>query len=265
MENGIFTISQWQIDAWMSQFWWPYARILGLFLTDPFFSSRSIPVRVRIGFTILLALLVAPSVASLPQVPVVSPEGFLIVVKELLIGASLGFVMRLVFTAAEMAGHLVGLQMGLGFASFYDPQHSTNVPIMAQTMSLFMLLVFLAFNGHLMMLRALFESFIHLPISAHLPGAGGARIVADYGSVIFRAGVLLALPVLAALLVTNLAIGVMTRAAPQLNVFAIGFPLTLAIGAAALYMSLPFWVPHIDVLMGEVTRLYGKILHAYAM
>ncbi|MBS1157398.1 MAG: flagellar biosynthetic protein FliR [Proteobacteria bacterium] len=259
----MFTFTQGQINAWLALFWWPFLRIFGLFLTDPFFSSRVIPVRVRIGFSIMLALLIAPGLVDVPVVSVVSPEGLLIALKELLIGLSIGFVVRLVFTGMEMAGHLSGLQMGLGFASFYDPQHSTNVPIVAQVLSLFMLLVFLAFNGHLIVLRALFESYAQLPISTGLPGAGGLRLMADYGAIVFRAGVMLSLPVVAVLLVTNLAIGVMTRAAPQLNVFAIGFPITLGIGLGTLYLLLPFLVPHVDALLGEMTRFWIKLLHAY--
>lgn len=261
----MFNFTQGQVEIWLALFWWPFLRIFGLLLVDPFFSSRAIPVRVRIGFCILLVILIAPNLEPMPQVPVVSPQGLIIVLRELLIGVSMGFVVRLMFTAMEMAGHIAGLQMGLGFATFYDPQHSTNVPIIAQTMSLFMLLVFLAFNGHLMILRALIESYAQLPISAQMPGAGGFKLMADYGAIIFKAGVLLSLPVLAALLVTNLAIGVMTRAAPQLNVFAIGFPITLAIGFLALYLSLPLLVPHIEVMLGDVMRFFLKLLHAYGV
>ena len=260
---AMFSFTQGQLDAWLALFWWPYLRILGLMLADPFFSSRTIPVRVRIGLSIMLVLLIAPGLQPLPHIPVVSPQGILIAVKELLIGVSLGFVVRLIFTGMEMAGHLSGLQMGLGFASFYDPLHATSTPIVSQFLSLFMLLVFLAFNGHLVVLRALFESYAHLPIGPAQPGAGGLKLMADYGAVVFRSAVMLSLPILAALLVTNLSIGVMTRAAPQLNVFAIGFPLTLAIGAGAMYLSLPYLVPHINSLMAEMTRFFMRLLTAF--
>lgn len=261
----MLTITQAQIDIWFAMFWWPYLRIFGLMISDPFFSGRAIPVRVRIGLSILLALLVGSGLQDLPTVSVVSPEGMLIAIKEILIGAAIGFVVRILFSCLEMAGHLAGLQMGLGFATFYDPQHSTNVPIVAQLLSMMMLLVFLAFNGHLIVLRALFESYAQLPISATPLGATGFRLLVDFGEIIFRAGLMLSLPVLAALLVTNLAIGVMTRAAPQLNVFAIGFPITLAIGTVALYLLLPFLLPHIDAMLGEMTRFYLKLLRAFAV
>ncbi|SFN65549.1 flagellar biosynthetic protein FliR [Formivibrio citricus] len=259
----MLSFTQGQVDAWLALFWWPYLRIFGLMIVDPFFSSRSIPVRVRVGLSILLVLLVAPNLQPLPHIPVVSPQGILIALKELLIGASLGFTVRLIFTGMEMAGHLSGLQMGLGFATFYDPQHATSTPVVAQLLSLFMLLVFLAFDGHLVVLRALLESYAQLPIGPAPPGAGGLKLMADFGAFVFRSGVMLSLPVLAALLVTNLAIGVMTRAAPQLNVFAIGFPLTLAIGAGALYLSLPYLVPYINGFLGEITRHFLKLLRAF--
>ncbi|QLI80711.1 flagellar biosynthetic protein FliR [Chitinibacter fontanus] len=260
----MWVVTQAQIEVWLALFWWPFLRIMGMLLVDPFFSSRRIPVRVRVGLAIFLTLVVVPALPPMPSVPVVSPDGMLIAVRELLVGISIGFVMRLVFTAVEMAGHLAGLQMGLGFASFYDPQNASNTLAVAQLMSLLMILLFLALNGHLMMLRILLESMLQLPVGqVHLNGKG-FELVALYGGVIFRSAVLLSLPVLAALLITNLSIGVMTRAAPQLNVFAIGFPLTLGIGFAALYYSLPFMVPQIDQLIGGTTRVVGEIIKAFA-
>lgn len=260
----MLTITQAQIDTWLALFWWPYLRLLGLMLTDPFYSSRSIPARVRIGLSIFLVLLIAPNLQPLPAVPLSSASGFLIVARELAIGLAMGFVVRIMFSCMEMAGHLAGLQMGLGFATFYDPQHSTNVPIIAQFFSVFTLLVYLSFNGHLIMLQALFDSYAQLPIQTGLPGAQGFRMVAEFGSIIFRAGVMISLPVLGALLITNLAIGVMTRAAPQLNVFAVGFPITLGIGFAALYMMLPYLVPHLESLITTVAHFIGQLMSGFS-
>lgn len=259
----MWVVTQAQIEVWLALFWWPFLRIIGMMLADPFFSSRRISVRIRVGFAILLTLVIVPALPPMPSVPVVSPDGILIAIRELLLGISIGFVMRLVFTAVEMAGHLAGLQMGLGFASFYDPQNASNTLAVAQLMSLMMILLFLSFNGHLMMLRIVLESMIQLPVGQVVLNARGFELIALYGGVIFRSGVLLSLPVLVALLITNLAIGVMTRAAPQLNVFAIGFPLTLGIGFAALYYSLPFLVPQIDQLIGGTTRVVAEIIKAF--
>ncbi|WP_373976246.1 flagellar biosynthetic protein FliR [Chitinibacter sp. SCUT-21] len=259
----MWVVTQAQIEVWLALFWWPFLRIIGLMVADPFYSSRRISVRVRVAFAIILAVVIAPTLPQMSTVPVVSPDGVLIAFRELLIGISIGFLMRLVFTAVEMAGHLAGLQMGLGFASFYDPQNASNTLAVAQLMSLMMILLFLSLNGHLMMLQILIESMTTLPVGqTHLNGKG-FELIAIYGGVIFRSAVLLSLPVLVALLITNLSIGVMTRAAPQLNVFAIGFPLTLGIGFAALYYSLPFMLPQIDQLIGGTTRIANQILKAF--
>ena len=260
----MITVTQAQIEIWLALFWWPFLRIFGLLLADPFFSSRSIQVKIRVALAILLSILVGPLLPALPTVPVVSPEGMLIAIRELIVGLAMGFVMRLIFTSVEMAGHLSGLQMGLGFASFYDPQSATNSLVISQFMSLFMLLAFLSVGGHLVVLRVLIDSMVQLLLGNVRVSADGFKLLADYGAIIFRTGVLLALPVLAALLITNLAIGVMTRAAPQLNVFAVGFPLTLGVGFAALYFSLPMLVPHIDQAISNYTRYIGQVLMAFS-
>ncbi|QZA76888.1 flagellar biosynthetic protein FliR [Deefgea tanakiae] len=260
----MITVTQGQIEIWLALFWWPFLRIFGLLLADPFYSSRSIQVKVRVALAILLSILIGPLLPTLPTVPVVSPEGMLIALRELIIGISMGFVMRLIFSSVEMAGHLSGLQMGLGFASFYDPQNASNSLVISQLMSLFMLLAFLSVGGHLVVLRVLIDSMVQLPLGSVRLSGGGFQLIANYGAIIFRTGVLLALPVLAALLITNLAIGVMTRAAPQLNVFAVGFPLTLGVGFAAMYFSLPMLVPHIDQAISSYTRYIGQILVAFS-
>ena len=260
----MLTVTQIQIDTWLALFWWPYLRLLGLMLADPFYSSRTIPTRVRIGLSILLVLLIAPGLQPLPAVPLSSAAGFLIAVREMAIGLAMGFVVRIMFSCMEMAGHLAGLQMGLGFATFYDPQHSTNVPIVAQFLSVFTLLVYLSLNGHLILLQALFDSYAQLPIHTGLPSGDGFRMVAEFGAIIFRSGVMIALPVLGALLITNLTIGVMTRAAPQLNVFAVGFPITLSIGFAALYMMLPYLAPHLEALITTVVRFIAQMMGGFS-
>ncbi|MBM5572815.1 MULTISPECIES: flagellar biosynthetic protein FliR [Deefgea] len=260
----MITFTQAQIEIWLALFWWPFLRIFGLLLADPFFSSRAIQLKIRVALAILLTILIGPLLPTLPTVPVVSPEGMLIAIRELIIGLSIGFVMRLIFTSVEMAGHLSGLQMGLGFASFYDPQNASNSLVISQLMSLFMLLSFLSVGGHLVVLRVLIDSMVQLPLGTVRISADGFQLIANYGAIIFRTGVLLALPVLAALLIANLAIGVMTRAAPQLNVFAVGFPLTLGVGFAAMYFSLPMLVPHIDQAINNYTRYIAQILLTFS-
>ncbi|PHV13084.1 flagellar biosynthetic protein FliR [Chitinimonas sp. BJB300] len=259
----MFTVSDAQIQAWLGLLLWPLFRILGIFATDPFYASRAIPNRVRIILAVMLTLLVAPVLPQMPTISPISPLGILILVQQVVIGMAIGFTMRLVFASVEMAGHLAGLQMGLGFASFYDPQHGTNTVVVAQFASLLTLLLFLAMNGHLLVLETVVRSFVLLPVSPEPLKAAALKLLVDAGAQIFFLGVLLSMPVLGALLITNLSIGIMSRAAPQFNVFAVGFPLTLGMGLAALYFSLPQFPPHIHRLIDEATRLAYRIARTF--
>lgn len=260
----MFTLTDAQIQAWLGLVMWPAFRIMAIFATDPFYSSRAIPIRVRVALALMLALVVAPVIPVQPAIAPVSPLGILVLMQQVLIGLAIGFTMRLVFASVEMAGHLAGLQMGLGFASFYDPQHGTNTAVVAQFASLLTLLLFLAMNGHLLVIETLAHSFVLLPVSATPIKAAGLKLLVDAAGQIFTLGVLLSLPVLAALLITNLSIGVMSRAAPQFNVFAVGFPLTLGVGMAALYFSLPQFPGHVHRLIDQATRLAYKLAKVFA-
>ncbi|SMF25070.1 flagellar biosynthetic protein FliR [Pseudogulbenkiania subflava] len=246
----MFPISDLQINALVSLFVWPFARIMGVLLADPLFSSRSAPARFKAGFALLLTLLLVPLLPPQPAIPVVSAEGVAVLVQQLLIGLALGLVMRVVITAVEMAGFVMGTQMGLGFASFYDPINSAQVPTIARILTLFTFLLFLLMGGHQVVIETLLDSFRTLPIGMTLP-PDRLKALAEWGGHIFNWGLWLALPVVAALLVTNLAIGVMTRASPQFNIFTFGFPLTLLVGFAALYLSVPLMAPAIESIYRE--------------
>lgn len=255
----MFTVSSTQLTAWLGLFVWPFVRILSIFATEPVFGNRSIPATVRIGLAALIAILLAPSLGPLPNVTPGSATGLLILLQQMMIGLAIGFTMRIVYTAVEMAGNLAGLQMGLGFATFYDPQNAAQVPIVAQFLSLLAVLIFLTMNGHQMVLMALADSFRELPISTQPLAPQGWMAVTAWGGEIFRVGVLLSLPVVATLLITNLSIGIMTRAAPQLNIFAVGFPITISVGFLVLAISLPYLLPIIGQLLQNGTQMMVKI------
>lgn len=246
----MITLSSAQLAAWLAAFMWPFARVLGLLIAAPVFGNPRFPLRVRLALALIITVIVAPTLPPLPQVAPDSLPGLGIFAQQLLIGLTMGFALRLIFTAVEMAGELIGLQMGLGFAVFYDPQNAGQMPLIGQFLGVLTTLIFLAVNGHLLMLSALAESFRDLPIG-DLPGQGTWLAVAGWGSRIFAAALLLAMPVVAALLTVNLALAALTRAAPQLNVFAIGFPITLAVGFSALLLTLPWLTPVVDGMLRE--------------
>ncbi|SCY08018.1 flagellar biosynthetic protein FliR [Nitrosospira sp. Nl5] len=251
----MITLSSAELNAWLVSFLWPLARILALLAAAPVLGNTAIPKRVKIGLGVFITLVVAPALGPLPGVEPVSPEGLLILGQQIIIGLAMGFAMRIVFSAVEMAGEIAGLQMGLGFATFFSPQSEGSTLVVGKFLGLLATLVFLSVNGHLLMLSVLAESFTVFPISAEPFSAGGWRILADWGGKIFEAGLGLALPVVTALLIVNLALGILTRAAPQLNIFAVGFPITLMVGMVALMLSLPYFVPVVEQLVADTLQI----------
>ncbi|MBS1189620.1 MAG: fliR [Rhodocyclaceae bacterium] len=240
-----------QLDAWIAAFIFPLTRILAVIATAPFWSSTAIPRRMRLVLGLAIAVGLAPMLPAMPAVSPFSSQGVWILVQQLLIGIGMGFAMRIVYSAVDMAGEFIGLQMGLGFATFYDPTNSSQTPVVAEFMNLLALLLFLAINGHLFYVATLAQSFTAIPVSTTPLGNGSWLTLAELGSRMFAAGLLLALPVIVALMITNLALAVLSRAAPQLNIFAIGFPLTLIGGFIVLAMSLDYLATPLQALFEE--------------
>ena len=236
----MITLSSVDINTWIAALLWPLSRILGLIAAAPLFGNPGVPARVKIALGLLLAMIIAPTIPALPAADPMSLAGLLILIQEMLIGLGMGFSIRIVFAAVEMAGEISSLTMGLGFATFFDPQTRGRSSAISQFLGLLATLAFLSVNGHLVLLAALAESFTSLPISAGPINGGGFLQLANWGGRIFSAGLQLALPIVAALLITNVALGILTRAAPQLNLFGIGFPITLGVGLTVIGMVLPF-------------------------
>lgn len=249
-----------QLNAWLVAFAWPLVRILGLIMVAPVFGHRSVPTRVKIGLGVFVTLIVGPTLPPMPEVGLGSWQGLLILVQQLLIGIAVGFTMRVVFAAVEAAGEIVGLQMGLGFASFYDPQSAGQTLVLARFFNLLAMLAFLATNTHLLLLGVLTESFQTLPVSTQPLAAAGFHNVAAFGSSVFVLGLQIALPVIAILLMTNLALGILTRSAPQLNIFAIGFPITLGVGLIVLDFSMPYLAPQLEHMFMQALKAGTLVL-----
>lgn len=261
----MINVTSMQLEAWLAAFIFPLARILALVASAPVIGNRQVPARIKVGFSMLVTFLIAPTLNIQPDIETSSGLGLFILVQQILVGLAMGFAMRLVFTAVEMAGDIMGMQMGLGFASFYDPLSSTNTQVIAQFLGIVTVLAFLSMNGHLHMLNTLAESFKVFPISTQVPTANAMHTLAQWGGSIFSHALRLSLPLIGALLITNLALGILTRSAPQLNIFAIGFPITLVVGFGALMISLPYLTSILEAYMqaGEnmmlkVTQQLGK-------
>ncbi len=251
----MITFTSAQLDAWIAAFFYPMVRILALLAAAPPFSNAAVPIRIKLILGLAISLALVPALPALPPISPGSGEGMLILGQQMLIGMAMGFAMRLTIAAIDYAGEAIGLQMGLGFATFYDPDNTSQTPVMSNFLSLLGLLVLLSINGHLMIMATLAHSFTVLPIVGTSLAAGSWSNFAHAGSVIFSSGLILALPVIAALLITNVALGVLTRAAPQLNLFAVGFPITLIAGFVMLILSLSY-------LAGPLTELFEHGLNS---
>lgn len=236
----MLTLTSIELNTWIAALLWPLSRILGLVAAAPLFGNAAVPISTKVSLGVLLAMIIAPTVPALPAADPMSMAGLLILTQEMLIGLAMGFSIRIVFAAIEMAGEISSLTMGLGFASFFDPQTKGRSSAISQFLTMLATLMFLTVNGHLVLLAALAESFVSLPISASPINGGGFQQLAAWGGEIFRSGVQISLPIVAALLLTNVALGILTRAAPQLNIFGIGFPVTLGVGLLVLAMVLPY-------------------------
>lgn len=236
----MISFSSADVNAWIVAFFFPLARILALLVTAPPFNNEALSVRIRLMLGLAIAIAIAPALPKISTLEPASGIGLWILAQQLLIGFSMGFAMRLIFSAVDMAGNMIATQMGLGFATLYDPQNTAQTPVISELMGLLALLIFMAINGHLMVIATLTHSFTVIPIGASALGSGTWLNLANAGVVVFSSGLLLALPILVALLITNVALGVLSRAAPQLNLFAVGFPLTLAIGLGMLVISMSY-------------------------
>jgi flagellar biosynthesis protein FliR len=258
----MITLSSTQLYAWIAGFIWPLSRILGLISTAPLFSNVSVPATIKIALGASLAIIVAPSVPALPATDPMSLAGLAILTQQLLIGIAMGFSIRIVFGCAEMAGEMAGMTMGLGFATFFDPQSEGHSSAISQFFSLITLMIYVTTNLHLVLLSTLVDSFRTLPISSTAMGIGVFQEVALWGGTIFSTGVQLALPIIAALLITNLALGILTRAAPQLNIFGIGFPITISVGLIMIAAALPYMTAPLDRLFNEGIEVVQRLSSA---
>ncbi len=249
-----------QLNLYLTSFLFPLVRILAWLSADPLLGNRSAPVSVRVALGFVLTVAIAPTLPAPPAVALLSGEGLLILAQQIIIGVSLGFVLRIAFAAVEFAGHFMGMQMGLSFATFFDPVNGAQTPVVAQFMVLATVLILFALDGHHLVLEALVHSFTEIPLAAMPLSRYDFAAAVRWGGVIFMVGLQIALPVTAALLSTNLAIGMMTRAAPQLNIFAVGFPLTLGTGFLVLYFTLGYLPQVIERLWTTALQLASGIL-----
>lgn len=226
-----------QINGWIGMVLWPFCRVTGLFMVMPVLGANQVPARVRVALAFFIALIIAPSLEQMPIVDPLSYDSIIITVQQIIIGVGMGLLVLIAFNAVTVAGESIAITMGLGFALMNDPQNGAQVPVVSQFYLVLATLLFLALDAHHSVLILLHNSFTLLPVGQALHSDSIWELL-SWGATIFYGALAIAIPALAAMLTVNITIGIITRAAPQLNLFAVGFPITMTVGFFAIMLTL---------------------------
>jgi flagellar biosynthetic protein FliR len=228
-----------QITEWIGRFLWPLFRVGAMLMVMPVFSARFVPMRVRAAFAMLLTAVISPVLPDVPQVDLLGAEAVLVVLHQMLIGVAMGMVFQIIFTSIAFAGQGIAMSMGLGFASMVDPQNGVQVPVISQFYIIMITLLFLIMDVHLLLFALMVESFHLLPIGIEGISPSNLWALINWAGQAFASALLIALPAIGSLLLVNISFGIITRTAPQLNIFAVGFPIVMVLGYIILNITLP--------------------------
>lgn len=228
-----------QLMAWLTPVLWPFLRVLALFQAMPVFGQRLVPARVRVALAFLIALAAGGVAPPMPEVALDSSLAMLLVIQQILIGVSLGFAVRIVFSTVEFAGEIAGLQMGMNFAGFFDPISATQATAVSRFFGTLVAFLFVAINGHLMVIDAVVQSLTAFPVGPEPFAFLRAVQPQQWGAEVFKMGLWIALPLIAIMMFVNVVLGVISRVAPQTHIFSIGFPITMGVGLFSLLFMLP--------------------------
>lgn len=235
----MLTLTTGQLEIWLAQVFWPFVRVGSCFMVAPAFGAQFVPPRVRVVLAGAVALIIAPLIPTTASVAPFSAAGLIVTAQQVVIGIALGFCMQVIFDAVTLGGQLLANSMGLSFAYNIDPQHGAQTPVLGQLYSLLVVMTFLALDGHLRLIEILVEGFRTLPVGTSGLGSDGLWTVLQWGATLFSGALSVALPGVTALLIVNLAFGIMSRAAPTLNLFAVGLPISLVFGLGIILLGLP--------------------------
>ena len=238
------------IINYFSEFMWPLARVTGVFLIAPIISSAYIPLYIKLLIASIITMFVLPFIETPDAVDAMSFQAVIILSQQFMIGLTIGAIVQVAFTAVMIAGENIAMTMGLGFAHMTDPVNGVTIPVVSQVLTVIASLFFLALNGHIAILQLLINSFHTLPIS-ELISTSTAVAVAEWASRMFIGAVLVSIPAVTALLVINIAMGLMTRVAPQMNIFSVGFPLTMMLGFIFIAITIPVAMKVFQGLLGQ--------------
>lgn len=251
------TVQLAQIQGLIGSLLWAMARVGGVCLTAPVFGDSVLPRRLRLGLAMMLAFVLAPLAPT--TVDPMSADGVATMATQLLMGAAIGFVLKLAFEAVSLGGQLVGQSMSLGFAETVDPRGGGSSPVLSQFYLLMVTLLFLAMNGHLQLISLLADSFRALPPGQPVIDTKSLYAVVSFATHLFAGAVRVALPAMTSLLMVNIGFAAISRAAPSMNLFAVGFPITVTLGFVALWLSLRSVPSAFDALQNSAWTLMREL------
>jgi flagellar biosynthetic protein FliR len=254
----MISLTEAELMAWVSPILWPFLRVLAVFTSAPIFSSRAFPVRARVGLALLVAIAAQASLDKQPLISITSPEAFGTAMQQVGIGLAIGFAVRIVFAAVELAGEVVGFQMGLNFAAFFDPSLNSQSSAVARFYGQMAALLFIVMNGHLLVLMVVVRSFERFPVNQNFLSALGRMRLFELGTDLMASGLWIALPMIGLLMFVNLALGIVSRVAPQMNIYAVGFPVTLCVGLIGIAATLPALDQPFLALMERTMSIFAK-------
>ncbi len=240
-----------QLYQWIGQYFWPFCRIAAFFTLLPILSTQLVPQRIRLGLAIAVTVVVAPVIEPVPMIELFSVQSFIIIFQQITIGLAMAFVLQLLFQIFVVGGQAVAMQNGLGFATLVDPVNGVSVASISQLYLMTVNLLFFAFNGHLAVIYLVGSSFDTLPISDSGLVIDNYLEIARLGSWMFTGAILVALPSVIALLIVNVAFGVISRLAPQMNIIAVGFPFTMVLGLVIIWLTLSNVLPQYERLSDD--------------
>ena len=245
---------------WIANYFWPLTRIAAMMMVMTFFGARFVSPRIRLYLAVTITFAVMPALPKVPiDIELLSVGGFLTTAQQVVIGISMGLVTQFVTQTFVLLGQILGMQSSLGFASMVDPANGQNTPVLGQFYMFLAVMLFLATDGHLTMLNMVVLSFKTLPIGESMLQPVDYYQLAGWFGHMFKAGLNMALAGIIALLTVNLSFGVMTRAAPQLNIFSLGFSFALLLGLVISWFlvaaMLPQYEYHWDIGFGQICSL----------
>lgn len=245
---------------YLASFIWPFFRVSSMFLSVPVFSAGYMPLRLRVLISLLITLAILPALPAMPNTEVFSFSGWMVTIQQVALGLTAGFILQMVFSFMLFAGQAIAYSMGLGFASLVDPATGVQAPVIAQLFVVASSLLFLAVDGHLLLIEMLAQSFHTLPVATLGMDKADIWRVIVWSSQIFADGLLLALPLVATLLFVNICFGVASKAAPQLQIFGVGFPITIMLGMILVWVGLPTMLEVFADMLHESYALISQIL-----